>query len=205
MAQTTSADPGIDEIELPAGLAEVFQRLGDRETPPATLRDGFRIVEETLDRAAIELELADMYQSEPTRHAVHVDDRVEHVPCVMDAMIVALALDERPVEIVSQPPTGGETVEFFVDDGTVTVVPESAVVSFGIAADDAEAADLNDIREILNEDPAVPRTCTLINAFPDSDEYERWATDQSSWAVMELGVVDLVALSRNAADRYSHG
>lgn len=198
---TMSTQSEDDRIELPPDVAEVFRRVGDRDTSPETLKEGFTIVEDILDNEEVSIGLDDMYQAEPTRHAVHVGDTVEHVPCVMDAMIVALSLETRPIEIHSQPPNGGETIQFLVTDEDITVTPESTVVSFGIAHKEAEEADIGEVDKLLNEESTIPTTCSLINAFPNSKAYERWATIVSNGAVMELSVEDLVAISRRTAQR----
>ena len=190
-----------ERIELPPDVAEVIQRVGDRDTSLETLQEGFMIINDVLDDEDISIELDDMYQAEPTRHAVHIGDTVECVPCVMDAMIVALSLETRPIEIHSQPPSGGETVQFLVTEEDITVTPESTVVSFGIAYEEANGADIGEVKELLNEESAIPTTCSLINAFPNSEAYERWATDVSNGAVMALGVEELVAISRQTVQR----
>lgn len=190
-----------EQIELPPDVAEVFRRVGGRDTPPETLEEGFTVIEDVIDDEDVSIGLDDMYQAEPTRHAVHIGDTVEYVPCVMDAMIVALSLETRPIEIHSQPPDGGETVRFLVTDGDITVTPESTVVSFGIAYEEAVGADVGEINELLNEESTIPTTCSLITAFPNSKAYERWATTVSNGAVMELSVEDLVAISRRTAQR----
>lgn len=202
MALNVTTEPEIDRIELPTDLAEAFRQLGNHGDPPRTLGEGFAIVEETLDEANVDVSLDDMYQSQPTRHAVHIGDTVEHVPCVLDALIVALALDTDPVEIHSEPPNGEETVQFRVTDETVTVSPESAVTSFGIGYEEADEADVANTKEILNDESTIPTTCSHINAFPDSEAYTRWADDVSKAAVMELGIEEMVAIARRTAQSY---
>lgn len=192
---------GDERIELPPDVAEVFRRVGDRDAPPETLAEGFTIIEGALDDEGVSIGLDDMYQTEPTRHAVHIGDTVEHVPCVMDAMIVALSLGTRPIEIHSQPPDGGETIQFLVTDEDITVSPESTVISFGIAYEEADEAEIGEVNKLLNEESTIPTTCSLINAFPNSKAYDRWASTVSNGAVMELSVADLVAFSRRTAQR----
>lgn len=199
MTRTVPLQPQIGHSGLPADLAETIRTIGKRETPPETLRQGVAIITETLDEANVDVGLEDMYQDEPTRHAVHVDGTVVHVPCVMDAMIVALAHATRPIEILSEPPRSEGTVRFQVDEDEVRVTPERAVVSFGIGYGDAGATDITTAKETLNEASATPTICSTINAFPDSDAYDRWASTVSEAAVMEFTVADLVAISLRAA------
>lgn len=199
MTRTVPIRPQIGHSELPTDLAETLRVIGNRENPPETLKQGLAIIYETLDEANVDVSLQDMYQDEPTRHAVHVDGIVVHVPCVMDAMIVALAQETRPVEILSEPPKGEETVRFHVGEDEVRVTPERAVVSFGIGYGDAGEADIQNAEETLNDESATPTICSALNAFPDSDAYHRWAPDVSHAAVMQFTVEDLVAISLGAA------
>lgn len=193
----------VDEIELPVDLAEAFRRAGGLDERPATLGKGFGAVTDLLNEAGVTVTPEDMYQSEPTRHAVHGGDTAEHVPCVMDALIVALLLDRDPVEIHSEPPEGGETVRFHVTDDEVTVTPTSAVVSFGLGLEESTDPDLDSLDDFLNDpDAPIPTTCSVINAFPDSEAYERWAADVSNAAVMALDVEAVFALSRQAAQSH---
>lgn len=192
----------IDEIELPTDLAEAFRRAGRLDEPPKTLEDGSRAVIDRLNEAGVAVTLEDMYQSEPTRHAVHVGDTVKHVPCVMDALIVALQVDTDPVEIHSEPPGDGETVRFRVTDDEVTVAPTSAVVSYGLGLEES-TEDLDSIKDTLNDpDSPIPTTCSVINAFPDSETYERWAENISQAAVMKLSPEEVLSLSQQAVQSH---
>lgn len=188
--------PEIEAIELPSDVAEAFARLDDRPDPPATLQEAFAGVDDLLDDGA---RVDDMYRSEPTRHAVHVGDTVEHVSCVLDAMIVALARTTRPIEIRSEPPDGGDVVQFRATDQGVQVTPEGAVASFGIAHDDV--TDPTVFSEPIDEAVPLP-SCSVINAFPDSVAYERWAAGVSRAAVMELAVEELVAIAQHATTHF---
>lgn len=191
---TTHPEPG--SIELPSDLAEAFRQVGNRDDPPETLREGFTIIEETLEDAGVEVSLDDMYQSEPTRHTVYIGESTEHVPCVMDALIVAFTLNTDPIEIHSEPPDGGEPVRMHVTGEKISVTPERAVVSFGIGYAEADEADVTDVEAMLNDASTIPTTCSVINAFPDSEAYAQWAAGVSEAAVMELSVEEMVALAR---------
>lgn len=90
--------PDIDEIELPTDLAHAFREAGDLDECPRTLGQGFDAITDRLNDAEIAVSFTDMYQSTPTRHAVHIGDTVQHVPCVLDALIVAFSLETDPIE-----------------------------------------------------------------------------------------------------------
>lgn len=193
MPLSVSSEPEIERIELPSDVTEAFSRMGDRADPPETLHEAFAVVDELLAAGA---RVDDMYRTEPTRHAVHLGETVEHVSCVLDAMIVALARNGRPVEIQSEPPDGGETVRFQVTAQEIQVTPESAVVSFGIANEDI--TDPTVFTEPIDKAVPLP-SCSVINAFPNSGAYEQWAGDISHAVVMELAIEELVAIAQRAA------
>jgi hypothetical protein len=201
MASNVSAEPALDDIELPSDLAETVRRVGDRDEPPATLGECFAVFETVLDDQGVALALPDMYQSHRTRHAVGVDGTVEFVPCVLDALIVAVSVEADPVGVRSSPPAGGPTVDFEVDGGSVSVAPETAVLSFGVAHEDARGG-VTRVKDTLAEESAIPATCTYINAFPDRSAYEEWAADVEDAAVMGLGLPEIAAVARRGAEQY---
>lgn len=187
----------IDSKRVPADLAEAFRRAGGLDERPETFEAGFEVFTELVNEAGMTITREDMYQPEPTRHSVHAGDTVEYVPCVMDAMIVALLLDTDPIEIYSEPPEGEETVYFRVTDEENTVTPEDAVVSFGLGLEESADPDLDSLDDSLNDpDTPIPTTCSVINSFPDSAAYERWARNVTEAAVMELTVQELFDLSK---------
>lgn len=196
MPLNVSTNPEIKEIELPPDVAEAFTQMDDQADPPATLQEAFAGMDELLDDGA---RVNDMYRSEPTRHAVHVGETVEHVSCVLDAMIVAVARSTHPIEIQSEPPNGGEPVQFRVTDQEIQVTPASAVASFGIAHDDI--TDPTVFSEPIDE--AVPlQSCSVINTFPNSVAYEQWAADVSHAVVMELAIEELIAIAQRATTHF---
>lgn len=190
----------VEGTDLPSDLADAFRRAGGLDERPVTLEGGFSAVTERLNEAGVTVTPDDMYQSKPTRHAVCAGETVEHVPCVMDALIVAVLLDDDEVEIRSESPVDGETVRFRVTGDEVAVTPASAVVSFGLGLEESADPDLDSLVDALNDpDTPIPTTCSVINAFPDSAAYEEWAAGVSEAAVMELDVQTVFALAIQAA------
>lgn len=189
--------------DLAPDLADAFGQMSDSKESPETLREGLAIVNDVLDEEEIDVGIRDMYQDEQTRHAVSVDENTEYVPCVMDAMIVALSLDIKPIEVRSDPPREGKSVKFSVTHDQVKFTPENAVVSFGVVHEGTQ--EFATIEKELNEPATIPLTCSLINAFPDSSAYERWAGEISGAGVMDLTVEDFVALSYQSSRSNSIG
>lgn len=186
--------PRLDAIELPADVADVLAEVRPTDGRPSTMADVMDPTEEWLPPER-SLSLSAMYQNGETRHAVHLANGVEHVPCVLDALIVSLGTPDDPVRIESTSPVGGAVVEYRVSTGDVDVTPQEAAVSFGIAPQDASGIQYGDDFE----DDARIGSCSYINSFPDARTYEEWADDTDAAAVMRLSVDEAVAVARRLA------
>lgn len=167
--------------------------------PPATLADAVDAFDHLWEVTGVQVSVNQMYQPEPTRHAVDFGDRVEHVPCVLDAVIAGLLVDPTGTEIRSQSPIGEDTVTISLHDDGVDVAPASAVFSFGVEAAEVEAAEVS-VARFEESDSAVMASCSYINAFPDATAYERWADELSDAHAVAVGIDELLAFARIAAD-----
>lgn len=184
----------LDAIELPVGLAEVLTEVRPTDGQPSTMADVMDPAGEWLppDRS---ISLSAMFQDEETRHAVHLADGVEHVPCILDALIVSLVTPDDPIHIESTSPEDDEVVEYSISEGVVDVTPQEALVSFGIAPEDANGLQYGDDFE----DDARIGSCSYINSFADEQAYEQWANETDAAAVMKLSADEAVAVARQLA------
>ncbi|WP_232688911.1 organomercurial lyase [Halobacterium zhouii] len=127
------------------------------------------------------IEPEDLYTENPTRHEVRVNDHIRYSPCILDALGAAVMEDQDPVTVRSVDPVTGTPVTFTVDDGTVDVTPEEAVITFGIAATIPELEDSDETIfswMLQAETPSLTNTfCQYINAFESADTYEQWAAE----------------------------
>lgn len=181
----------LDAIELPADLAEVLTDVRPSNGHPSTMADVMDPAGDWLppDQS---ISVSAMYQDEETPHAVHLVDGVEHVPCILDALIVALATSDDPVHIESISPVDEAVVEYHISDGVVDVTPREAVVSFGIAPEDANGLQYGDDFE----ENARIGSCSYINSFADEQAYDRWATETDAAAVMKLTADEAATVAR---------
>jgi len=187
----------LERIELPDEIAEGLQQVSGTADPPETLASGIRAVESTLADAGLEITIDQLYQPKETRHAVQFGGEVEHVPCVLDALIAGLLVEAETVTIQSEPPNGGEPVRITVTESDASVEQSTAVFSWGFAASDVRNADPADA---LDDDGTVSfTTCSYINAFPDEAAYRRWEEQLSEAIVMKVNLDAMVALAEHAA------
>lgn len=193
----------VPAVELPADFADVIRTAADLDERPRTLRSALQGLEIHVGIDESTVHPSDVFVDGTTRHELRFDDRVEHVPCLLDALFVARLLDASPVEIRSTPPTGGSAIEFTVAADGATVTPEDAVTSFGFSREDAANWGPGFLDEAL-DDPdfdGLP-TCDLINAFPDDDAYEAWRETVPDQPVMRLSADDMIAMSEYTAVVY---
>jgi len=184
--------------ELPRDVAEALRQATESQQSPETLADAIAAVESMLTDEECANTVDRMYQPAETRHAVQFGDRTEHVPCVLDALIVGLVVDASPVAIRSDPPNEGQTVHLTVADSEISMEPSTATFSWGIANQDAQTSDVEST--LQNADTVSIASCSYINAFPDVTAYHRWESQVSDAAVMQLDASAMVALAERAAN-----
>lgn len=194
----------IPDVELPAEFAAVIQTAAGLDDPPETLREGLPALEVVLEANQSGVDPNDIFQDSPTRHELRFNDRIEHVPCLLDALFVARLVDGDAVEVRSTPPDSGDPIEFTLTDGDMTVDPADASTSIGFSRDDATDWSPEFLEEALNDTDfdGLP-TCDLINAFPDANAYEDWRATIPDQPVMRLSADDMISLSAYTADVYS--
>lgn len=176
---------------------ETVARLFDTEAGPEQLTAAFA-------DQGVTLEASDYFLEDKSRHQVHVGEAVEHVPCVADALQVAVLVDQNPVTIRSFDPVTDTPVTFEVGADSLDVDPATHVISIGVARDLLEALPegmdainyaaavlgSNDQRTSHEGRPVVGEElaevglehirsvgCEYINAFESPETYQEWATE----------------------------
>jgi len=187
----------LQSIELPDNFATALRELTTDGEPPATLADAVEAFDRLWDLAGTEVAVEDMFQSELTRHTVDLGHRVEHVPCVLDALIVAIVVESEPVEIRSKQPDDETTIQLTVTDDEVEVEPSSAVFTFGVAETDVREPDPSVLE---GTDSVVMDSCSYINAFRDPAAYERWEDQLIDANAMRMSPETLTAVAERAAE-----
>lgn len=183
-----------DGIDLPTDVVDAIGGAlptGDR---PATLAAALDLADEWLAPAQ-PISVEAFFRDDPTRHQVHLEGGVEFVPCVLDALVVAVAMSDDPVRVESTSPVDGTVVEFRVSGDDAAVSPEEAVVSFGIAPEDTSGMPTADT---VADDPRIA-SCAYINAFPDGAAYEAWVDSSDATAALRLSADEAVAAARRIA------
>lgn len=182
----------LDATELGPELRVAIGRTVGSEEPPATLADAVDLTE-TLLSPGEPFGPESLRREEPTRHAVSLADEIAHVPCVLDALVVAHLVDADPVRVHSGSPSDGTVVCYEVADEGIVPVPDGAVVSFALAPEDLGGPPAD-----VEADPVLP-SCGYINSFPDEAAYEEWADATDAAAAMALSVDAADAFARRIA------
>lgn len=175
--------PTDDGIELPTDFADHAATLLNLDSPPATFEECWTAMSEQYSAADLAVEFDDLYSSEPTRHEVHVDERVRYTYCALDGLMAAVMAAQETVTVRSIDPVSARPVTVTVSDDVVDVSPETAVLCFGL---DLSPADVEAAGSLaawsLQDDKAEIResVCQYTNAFENEATYEEWAAQSDS-------------------------
>lgn len=190
--------PTDERIDLPPEFADHLAVVSNLETPPKTMAEYWSGFTDQLAASDRTIAPQDLYTEDPTRHEVRVNGRIQYSPCVLDALGAAVMEDQNPVTVRSVDPVTRTPVTFTVDEETVNVTPEDAVVTFGIASAIPELEDSEQtiFSWMLQEDTSgvTDAFCQYINAFESEDTYEQWAakTDGKTVAVRPTSIGSLI-------------
>jgi hypothetical protein len=155
------------EAELPDELRTGLGRLiGDR--PIDTFGDWVTEIRQFTGGGCISIE--DLcHSSAETDHWGEMDGERYDFRCFYDAVILAAVADE-PVDIRTVSPDGTPITATAIGSSDLTVSPEHAVFSFGVADDVEPPAD--------GEPSAADvyaAVCPYVKAFPNPASFETWA------------------------------
>ena len=138
------------------------------EEPVETLGDWLAEVRRRVGGGAIAVE--DLcHADEETGHWGELDGETYHFQCFYDAVVLS-ALAETPVDVRTESPDGTVIEARAAGTDDLTVAPESAVFSFGVAESVEPPAD-----EGPSHADVYAAVCPYVRAFPDADAYARWA------------------------------
>ncbi|WP_137285728.1 organomercurial lyase [Halorussus salinisoli] len=186
-AERWLADDSVLDAELPADVRTALGRLVC-EDEIETLSGWVAEVRRRTGGGAVGIE--DLcHTGEETGHRGELDGETYHFRCFYDAVILS-ALAETPVSIRIESPDG-IVIEARADrPADLTVTPESAVFSFGVAESVEPPAD----GEPSHAD-IYAAVCPYVRAFPGRDAYERWAeTVPAATVALPLeGATDIAA------------
>ena len=160
------SDGGVMHADLPDDLqAALGTVVGDPSVE--TLAEW---VAEVRDRLGGSLDVGDLCHADAeTPHRGHVDGETYHFQCFYDAVALSGLVDER-VEVRTESPDGAVVEATAEGVETLSVTPEDAVFSFGVADD--PVAPTNDVVDVTDVYEAI---CPYVKAFPDGAAYREWA------------------------------
>lgn len=177
------------------GLAQLVVATSgpdDGRDPIAALVGG-RPAGERLAANGVTLGVEDLLADGNTRHELLLEDRVEYLPCVADALEAAVLVDQDPVTVRSVDPVTDQPVTFEITDDDVDVTPVGAVVSIGMAEAVPDSVDVTDLTIAAACGDELPGgrdpedfpslVCAYVNAFESVETYEEWADDVEAVSV----------------------
>ncbi len=175
-----------DPIELPTAFADHLVTVGNLASAPRTVSELFAMFADELSASDGTIDAADMYTEQPTRHAVHLTDRVRYSPCVLDALTAAMLEPQDPLTVRSIDPITDRPVTFTVTGESVDVDPAGALIAFGIARTIPDLGpDESVVAWILRDDAEGVEAafCQHINAFESTETYEKWRAESDAETV----------------------
>jgi hypothetical protein len=168
----TPRDAGVTEPsavtdrQIPGAVGHSLGVLFGVDDPPRTFGEW---VEDVRTAAAdadwMPPRVRDLCHDADGKHLARTPSQTYRFTCVFDAFVLHVLIDE-PVTIESTVPGGDEVTARVTADG-VAADPESAVLSFGAAADP-------DVPEEWSPAAGYGQTCPYIHAFPTRAAYEAW-------------------------------
>lgn len=185
-----------DSIDLPTNFAEHMARVSDLEKPPATLEEWWIAVFEQFSENDQTVELTDLYREGPTRHEVHVTDRIRYAGCAADALMAAVMEEQETVTVRSIDPIANTPVTFTVSGDSVEMSPEDALICFGSSVDRADMEDFDSFTDwVMQEDTSAVEAaiCQHTHAFESQTTFEQWEANTES-VTAPLPPVNLVQL-----------
>ncbi|QCC49353.1 alkylmercury lyase (plasmid) [Halobellus limi] len=183
--------PDLLDQPLPDDLQSALGRLFGRDSVE-TLAEWAREIRQRTGGGSIDVDQL-CHTDDETAHWGDVDGERFHFQCFYDAVILA-ALEDRAVDIHTVSPRGAVVEARAVGSEKLSVTPETAVFSLGIASD-AHKQSSGD--PTLQDNYAT--VCPYVKAFPDRDAYKAWA-DEVPAATVATPLAGATAFARALTD-----
>ncbi|PSP78495.1 alkylmercury lyase [Halobacteriales archaeon QS_1_68_20] len=176
--------PVIDE-PLPGDVQATIEEFMGMESAE-TLRDWIDEYRRITGGASVDFE--DLcHAEEETAHWGEMDGETYYFACFYDALLMA-EMRGSATEIHTESPEGTVIEAEATGEGDLAVTPEETVVSFGISTEVGPSPDGPKIAEVYGA------VCPYVKAFPDREEYERWA-DGVPAATVAMPLMEAVDLA----------
>ena len=170
-----------DQLRLALGLDERPEAFGDWVDALAFIAD----------RDDVDVDLNMLCTIDDSPHKATYDGRIQHYQCFQDPIIVPFLTDDvDTVDIKTECPVSGESIELRVTETEIEASPPDVVTSFGVASD-VDSPPEGVASPIL----AYSLFCPYGNVFRSREEYETWAADVDA-ITMPTTVEDALELAR---------
>ena len=177
--------------DVPTPLGEQLQLALSLDERPETFGDWVDALAFLADRDDIDVDLNMLCTTSDSPHKATFNGQTQHYQCFQDPIIVPFLADNvDTVEIETECPVSGESIELRVTETEIEATPSDVAMSFGVAADvNAPPEDISS--PIL----AYSLFCPYGNVFLSEDEYETWAAEVDA-ITMPTTMEDALELAR---------
>jgi hypothetical protein len=173
--------------QIPPQLGEELSKTFDLDTLPTTTGEFAAAIPTKLMN-----DINELCTSAPSRHAIHLDSESYYVHCTLDTLVLPFLLDTSSTfEIASESPISGETVKVHGSLDAIDVVPEKAVMSFGVRKINKNSGESDITPEFVYR-----QFCPYTNAFLSKAEYKRWAVETKEATSMSLAFDEAFSLAQ---------
>lgn len=190
--------PVTADLENTAIVPEVAEQfrisLGLEETPE-TLATWAEATSETLNHG-FRNNIPQRSAAEAFRHKVRVNQDTYYCQGLFEAMVLPFVSKEATeFQIRSRSPLSGSDVEIRATCDSLSVNPEEALTSFGVA-ENVVTAEYFDVPP----DIAYHRFNQYTNVFPDERAYDYWTERTDDVVVMALPIPDALVLTQRVIE-----
>lgn len=183
--------PALDDHDIQPDVADQFQVAFGLSEPPATLAEWAEVTSRLLETARQQESFDDWCRVSRSRHEIR-SPKPSYYLGLFDTLLVAfIHRDSTDTTIRSHSPVSEHPVEVHVADDGISVTPDDAVMSFGVATDIVSARYFE-----VPDRIAYTRFTQYTNAFSDVPAYERWDGATMKAETMMIPLVVGLALAR---------
>lgn len=162
----------LENKNIPQGLSEQLQRLFYLRKKPQTFGEWF----EDWPHGSCITQRENLIASNETPHRVQCEQQIFFVPCVLDAIMLAI-IDQADMTLETTDPHNGRVIKLDIkSDGQVNITNEreNLILAFGMAN--------------KNSRPLLECCCPYLNLFTSRESFDGWVEKNNNITVTALTI-----------------